>query len=253
MQTKITFAGGTIGGGAGTTLGTLNHENMHQWFGDNVAEGAFELTFWKEGFARVGEYLNAARAAAGGGFERAGVRDQPHQPVQHELRDDEHDVLDVRAVEPDGRQPVHDATSPTRGPARPTSALWQALGRDRMISAMKDIQSTYGGRNINESQLKEVFRTWLPSPTASCGARLDQYFTEWFDTSYPTGGANTTNKPKLSGPGLNGTGFVCAAVTPASPDGKNGWYTGAGVGHVAGLRRAAGDEDGLRGRRCRRG
>src|SRR5262249_21302530 len=31
MQTKITFAGGTIGGNNGTSIGTLAHENMHQW------------------------------------------------------------------------------------------------------------------------------------------------------------------------------------------------------------------------------
>src|SRR5262249_48633381 len=37
----------------------------------------------------------------------------------------------------------------------------------------------------------------------------------------------TTNKPKITGPGLNGTGFVCAQVSPASPNGANGWYTSA--------------------------
>ena len=64
MQTKITFAGGTIGGTTGTSLGTFNHESMHQWFGDNVSEAAFNLTFWKEGFATLGEYLSTARGAA---------------------------------------------------------------------------------------------------------------------------------------------------------------------------------------------
>jgi hypothetical protein len=64
MQGKITFAGGTMGGSTGTSLGTLNHENMHQWFGDNVAEAAFNLTFWKEGWATIGEYLATARIAA---------------------------------------------------------------------------------------------------------------------------------------------------------------------------------------------
>ena len=32
METKITFAGGRI------SLGTFHHENMHQWWGDNVAD-----------------------------------------------------------------------------------------------------------------------------------------------------------------------------------------------------------------------
>ena len=58
MQTKITFAGGSI------SLGTFNHENMHQWWGDNVAEAQYNLTFFKEGMATLGEYLNTARTAA---------------------------------------------------------------------------------------------------------------------------------------------------------------------------------------------
>ena len=64
MQTKITFANGQIGGTSGTSLGTFAHENMHQWLGDNVSEAAFNLTFWKEGWATVGEYLLTARTAA---------------------------------------------------------------------------------------------------------------------------------------------------------------------------------------------
>ena len=31
---------------------------MHQWFGDNVSEASFNLTFWKEGWATIGEYLS---------------------------------------------------------------------------------------------------------------------------------------------------------------------------------------------------
>ena len=92
---------------------------------------------------------------------------------------------------------------------------------------MKQIQSTYGGGNITEPQLEQAFRDWLPTPSASCNARLDQFFPQWFDTAFPAGGANTTNKPKITGPGLNGTGFVCAQVAPASPNGQNGWYTSA--------------------------
>src|SRR4029079_11086012 len=60
MQGKITFAGGSIG----PSLTTFNPENMHQWFGDNVSEAAFNLTFWKEGWATIGEYLLTARTAA---------------------------------------------------------------------------------------------------------------------------------------------------------------------------------------------
>ena len=63
MQTKITFANATI------DLQTLHHENMHQWWGDNVSEANYNLTFFKEGLATLGEFFfiaGNARAAAGG-------------------------------------------------------------------------------------------------------------------------------------------------------------------------------------------
>ena len=54
----ITFQGGRI------DLDTFNHENMHQWWGDNVTEANYNLTFFKEGMATLGEYLFDARNAA---------------------------------------------------------------------------------------------------------------------------------------------------------------------------------------------
>jgi len=69
MQTKITFAGSFI------DLDTLNHENMHQWWGDNVSEANYNLTFFKEGLATLGEFLFDARnaqTAAGGPGTPAG-------------------------------------------------------------------------------------------------------------------------------------------------------------------------------------
>src|SRR5262249_52652722 len=51
MQTMITFAGGRA------SLDTLYHENMHQWWGDNVTEGGYEMTFFKEGMPQLPQYL----------------------------------------------------------------------------------------------------------------------------------------------------------------------------------------------------
>ena len=69
MQTMITFAGGFI------NTDVLYHENMHQWWGDNVTEGDYNLTFYKEGLATLAEYLYHARLAedaAGGPYSRKG-------------------------------------------------------------------------------------------------------------------------------------------------------------------------------------
>ena len=58
MQTKIVFVGGTIGGnGATPDVSTFAHENFHQWWGDNVAEGAPKLMWFKEGQATTARVL----------------------------------------------------------------------------------------------------------------------------------------------------------------------------------------------------
>jgi len=75
MQTMITFAGGAI------DLGTLYHENMHQWWGDNVSESGYNMTFFKEGLATLGEYLKAARDAETQAGARAPPRARRRSPA----------------------------------------------------------------------------------------------------------------------------------------------------------------------------
>ncbi|HSC51495.1 MAG TPA: M1 family aminopeptidase [Gaiellaceae bacterium] len=225
MQGKITFAGGTIGGSTGTSLGTFNHENMHQWFGDNVSEAGFNLTFWKEGFATLGEYLATARGAAGGASSGPAFENSLIGRFNTNYGTASSTFWTSAPSNPTVGNLFTTSFTYTR-PGTAYLALWQALGRDRMIAAMQDIQGTYGGGSVTEQQLEAVFRKWLPVQSASCGARIDQFFPQWWDTSFPAGGAGTTNKPALTGPGLNGTGFVCGTVDPAAPTGRDGWYTG---------------------------
>ncbi len=220
MQGKITFAGGSIG----PSLTTFNHENMHQWFGDNVSESSFNMTFWKEGFATLGEYLSTARGTP------PGVTGGP--AFEASL---------VNRFNGTGNYNTTSSSFWTTAPSNPTVgslfttsntytrpgtayvALWETLTRDGMIAAMKQIQSTYAQGNITEPQLEDIFRQHLPVQSASCNARLTSFFTQWFDTAYPSGAGN---RPQITGPGLNGPGFTCAQVTPASPDEANGWYSG---------------------------
>ncbi len=226
MQTKITFAGSSI------SLGTFNHESFHQWFGDNVSEAAFNLTFWKEGWATIGEYLATARTAAtaAGGLGTpagdAAFNTSMNNRFNTNYGTTSASFWTTAPSNPTVGSLFTNSNTYTR-PGTAYLALRAALGQPRWISAMKEIQSTYGGGNITEPQLEAVFHDQLPVSSASCNARLDQFFPQWFDTAYPTGGANTTNKPAISGPGLNGTGFVCAQVAPATPNGTNGWYTSA--------------------------
>jgi aminopeptidase N len=202
METMITFPGGRI------DLGTLYHQNRHQWWGDNVSEGGYEMTFYKEGFATLGEYLFAARTAeeAAGGpgtaegsaaFERALVKifDQTYASGGN-----------FWTGAPSNPMPftLFNGDSTYSRPGIAYIALRQILGATRFTQAMQQLQDEYGGSSITEPQLEAAFHQWMPNQSAACSSRLTHFFREWFDTAYAPGGAN---KPRITGPGLAGPGF----------------------------------------------
>jgi hypothetical protein len=212
MQTKITFPNGNS---STPSVGTLAHENMHQWFGDNVSEAAFNLTFWKEGWATVGEYLNTARNAA----NAAGGLGTPAGDAAFDTS------LTNRFNTNYGTTSnsfwTGAPSNPTVGTLFTTSSTYTRPGTaylalrqildasasrpdsDRWIGVMQQIQNDFGGGTITEQQLENVFHRWLPNQSAACSAKLDEFFTQWFDTAYPTPN-NPTNKPQITGPGING-------------------------------------------------
>jgi hypothetical protein len=207
MQTMITFASGEI------DLGTLYHENMHQWWGDNVTEGGYNLTFFKEGMATLGEDLKAARDAetkAGGPGTAAGKKAFTDSLIA------QFNKTYARAggfwtTAPSNPTPygLFANAGTYERPAAAYIALWQILGTPRFTKALRHIQRHYGGGHITEAQLEAGFRHWLPNKSAACENRLSQFFTQWFDTAYPSGGG--ANKPAITGPGLAGAGFYDAS------------------------------------------
>ena len=97
----------------GTSLGTFNHENMHQWFGDNVSEARVQPHVLEGGLrhARRVPHHRAPRHACrrrDAGGDRPSRRAWSAGSTARQLQHDELDVLDDGAVEPDRRQPVHD-------------------------------------------------------------------------------------------------------------------------------------------------
>ncbi len=209
MQTMITFAGGEI------DTDTLYHENMHQWWGDHVTEASYNLTFFKEGMATLGEFLFAARTAqaqAGGPGTKAGRRAFQRSLVKQ---------FNTTYASKDGFW--------TAAPSNPTPfglfsgsatydrpgiayiALRQILGHANFARALMQIQRRYGDGAITEAQLEAGFRHWLPTRSAACGSRLDGFFRQWFDTAYPPSGG--ANRPAVTGPGLAGPGFYTGGCT----------------------------------------
>jgi aminopeptidase N len=206
METMITFEGGRI------DLDTLNHENMHQWWGDNVTESNYNMTFFKEGMATLGEYLFAARnaqQAAGGPYTAAGVA-AFNASLVSQFNSNYARSGRFWSLAPSNPTPyeLFSGSATYDRPGTAYIALRQILGAMNFTRAMQQIQRVYGGRTVTERQLEAAFHQWLPNRSGACQARLDQFFTEWFDTAYPTSGGST--KPDITGPGLDGNGFYNA-------------------------------------------
>jgi hypothetical protein len=200
MQTKITFANGKI------DLQTLHHENMHQWWGDNVSEANYNLTFFKEGLATLGEYFFIAanaQAAAGGSsaaFEQSLV--DTFNTVYAGS-----DLMWTGAPSDPRPYTLFSGSKTYRRPGIAYIALRRILGAAKFNAALQQIQGAYRQGSITEAQLESTFESFLPVPSASCTAELGRFFTEWWDTVYPPGGG--ANRPQITGPGLDGGGFHC--------------------------------------------
>lgn len=206
MQTMITFAGGSV------YLGTLYHENMHQWWGDNVSEHNYNLTFYKEGFATLAEYLAAARQAettAGGPYSTAGQAAFEASLVRQFNRSyaSADSFWTGTPSDPTPYSLFSGASTYTR-PGIAYIALRRILGRTNFTQALQQIQGQYGGRSITEAQLESGFRRWLPNRSRACGSRLHTFFRQWFDTAYRAGGG--AHRPHITGPGLHGPDFYDA-------------------------------------------
>jgi hypothetical protein len=209
MQTMITFEGGRIG------LRTFHHENFHQWWGDNVTEANYNLTFFKEGMATLGEYLFNARnaqTAAGGAGTPAGDAAFEQSLVDQFNRNyaNTGSLWTAAPSDPTPARLFAGSTTYTR-PGTAYIALRQILGKTNFTTAMKQIQRDFGGASITEAQLEAAFHAWMPDQSAACSARLDAFFAQWFDTVYASGGG--ANRPQITGPGLAGPGFYNANGT----------------------------------------
>ena len=185
---------------------------MHQWWGDNVTESGYRMTFFKEGLATLAEFLYHARLAenAAGGPSSPKGRAAFQASLAHLFNA----VYRLRGAfwkaAPSNPDPfgLFSGSATYLRPGAAYIALRQILGHTNFTRALRQIQRTYGGASISETQLEAVFHRWLPVQTSGCQARLSQFFTQWFDTAYPRGGGR--HRPMITGPGLAGPGFYDA-------------------------------------------
>ena len=203
MQSMISFNEGVV------ELPLLWHENMHQWWGDNVSEASYEMTFFKEGLAEWMEsYVFPARSRQGAAFEQALKR------RFNKAYASAGDYWTIAPSRPFAYSLFDDAATYER-PAAAYEALRRILGAGAFYGALQQIQHDYRGAAITEVQLEAAFQQALPGQSAGCHARLAQFFSEWFDTAYAPGGG--AQRPQITGPGLDGGEFYGAAVGCPGP------------------------------------
>ena len=228
MQTKITFDGGTI------SLGTFNHENMHQWWGDNVSESNYNMTFFKEGMATLGEYLNTARSAqtAAGGpgtpagdaaFETSLVNRfntnyaKQRQPLDARRRRTRRRTVSSR------RQP------PTRVRALRTSRCARSSARRTSTPRCRRSSTT-------TARARSRRRSSRPGSRRSCRARPPRA-RRGSTSSSPSGSTPPIRaaaaRTSRRSPGRASRGRASSACRPSArrslrrrPTGQNGWYLG---------------------------
>ncbi|MDA0162362.1 M1 family aminopeptidase [Solirubrobacter ginsenosidimutans] len=207
MQTKIVFVGGSIGNNAST----FSHENMHQWWGDNVSYSEHRFTFFKEGYATTAEHYFAGNTA--------GLAAGPVGSAAYNT------AFEATLVTRFNAQYNTTSTSYwTVAPSNPTSgnlfgqsntyarpgasylALRAIMGKDNFNAASKQIQHDFGGGSVSEAQLIAVFHKYMPNQSIGCANKLDAFFKQWWDTAY-SGTPAAGNRPSITGPGLAGGGF----------------------------------------------
>jgi Peptidase family M1 domain len=201
METMITISLGMV------QPVVLYHETMHQWWGDNVTESNYNLVFYKEGFGQLAQDLLTARTAQvthGGPNKATGKAAFEDSLVnQFNVSYSDASLWSQAPSKPTPFTLFSQATTYNR-PAAAYIALRQILGPSNFARALQQMQHQYGGGSINEQEFEAAFHQWMPVKSQSCNQRLNTFFTEWFDTAYPSGGSN---RPQITGPGLAGSGF----------------------------------------------
>ncbi|MGH2927644.1 MAG: hypothetical protein ACRDL8_05535 [Solirubrobacteraceae bacterium] len=195
----------------GTSL--LVHENFHQWWGDNVSEGNFEMAFSKDGLAVLSQQLDRAHgwAQRAGGLNTTAGRAAFEQSLVRAFNSLYAIGRSFWKLAPSNRSPATylDVYAAYQRPEAAYIALRQILGLRGFDAVLHAIQRKYGDSSITEPQLEAAFTARLPNHTAACQRRLSQFFSQWFDTAYHG------SRPQITGPGQHGHSFYahgCAAT-----------------------------------------
>jgi len=189
MQTMSIFSNG------GIDLPTLYHENMHQWWGDNVSQATYNMVFFKEGLATLAELFHQAesrrlKTGRPAEFRRSLVR-QFTRVYRYG------DGFWSQAPSRPRPDTYFSGSSTYLRPGAAYTALYLNLGESRFRAALAELRNHDGG-TVNRHQWQSAFTD--QAGNARCRTSLGRFFTQWFDVAYRHG----RGRPRLTGPGLPG-------------------------------------------------
>jgi len=192
MQTMSVYSGG------GIDTSTLFHENMHQWWGDDVSQAAYNMVFFKEGLATFAEIL---RRADIGRHRSDGGQRAFRRSLARQFRQTYGQGGRFWRQAPSRPRPntYFSAASTYLRPGAAYTALYFNLGKRRFREALRSL-GTHSGGTVNRRQWQRAFTGQAPNDR--CRASLGRFFHQWFDTRYRPG--KSPHQPRLTAPGLPG-------------------------------------------------
>ena len=183
MQTKITFQGGRIG------LRDVPPREHAPVVGRQRLRGQLQPDVLQGGHGPARRvpvqrpHRSDGSRRPGHACGRRGVRREPGEPVQHELREHREHV-DQRAVGPDAGHGCSPLPLTYNRPATAYIALRQILGKDNFTAALQQIQRDY-------RHSRSPRRNSRPSTTPSCRTRVRRA-TPGSTSSSPSGSTRCT-------------------------------------------------------------
>ena len=140
-------------------------------------------------------------------------RTYPGDPAGHDPAPAAHEASESNPVGGPFNNPLPPACSPELpdtnatadsmdGTPCPASKLVITPSSPVPDSALFNVAVSYTGRPGVHNDGDGTTEGWFRAP------RLSQFFAQWFDTAYPSGGG--ANRPMITGPGLAGPGFYSA-------------------------------------------
>ncbi|MES2850874.1 MAG: M1 family aminopeptidase [Bacteroidota bacterium] len=192
-----TFSG--IAPGALTSLVTLDHELMHQWFGDNVTFATWNDLWLAEGFARYGEIL-AAEFVPSLGYSpylrRNGRKNSALSLSTTSLWIPDANIASSSTI----WNSSYGSSVYERG-CMIVSMLRTICGDEKFFNALTNYQTVLKGKAANADSLKRFFNDEL-------GTDISEFFRDYVGgsgsgTTAVGGKGNPVNTIKWNSPGAN--------------------------------------------------